>query len=245
MPRLIRWPLRLLLCLPAVILAYALAVLVLGLLPMHRHWRNASPQAVTLWVTTNGVHSALLLPRKTTQIDWSELFPPGDTRDPALSARYDMIELGWGDRRFYLETPNWSDLRADTAMRALFGLDATALHVEYTGAPEPGTPDAVELSLSPDAYARLVSRLRQSIRTDPQGHAMPIAGHHYDANDAFYEATGRYTLFMTCNEWVREALSDAGVRTPWWSPLDKPLFWQLHRIDRAPASTDSARPTAH
>lgn len=232
MLRLIRWPLRLLASLFALILAYVLAVLVLGLLPLHHQWRNAPADGITIWVTTNGVHSALLLPRKTAQIDWSALFPPTDTVDPALSARYDMVELGWGDRRFYLETPNWSDLRAGTAVSALFGLDATALHVEYSGAPAAGAPDAVALSLTPEAYARLAARLRQSIRTTPQGHAIPIMGHHYDANDAFYEATGHYSLFMTCNEWVRSALSDAGVRTPWWSPFDKPLFWQLRRIDR-------------
>lgn len=237
MPRLIRWPLGMMACLLAPILGYALAVLVFGLLPMHRQWRDASSDAVTIWVTTNGVHSALLLPRKTALIDWSLVFPPSDTRDPAGSARYDMIELGWGDRRFYLEVPDWSDLRAGTAMRALSGLDATALHVEYTTAPEAGTPEAVALALNPDAYARLVARLRQSIRTNAQGHSIPIAGHHYDANDAFYEATGHYSLFMTCNEWVRGALSAAGVRTPWWSPLDKPLFWQLrHPEHQAPAA---------
>lgn len=232
-------------CLLAPVLGYALAVLVFGLLPVHRQWRDASSNAITIWVTTNGVHSALLLPRKTAQIDWSTLFPPADTRDPALSARYDMVEVGWGDRRFYLDVPDWNDLRAGTALRALSGLDATALHVEYTGAPVAGAPDAVALSLSPEAYARLVARLRRSIRTNPLGQPIPIAGHHYDTTDAFYEATGHYSLFMTCNEWVRRALSEAGVRTPWWSPLDKPLFWQLRHRDRplsaagnAPATTD-------
>jgi len=239
MLRLIRWPLRLLLGLFALIVAYMLAALILGVLPLHRQWRDAPPGGITIWVTTNGVHSALLLPINTAQIDWRTLFPPADTSDPALSARYDMIELGWGDRRFYLETPNWSDLHASTAMRALSGLDATALHVEYTGAPEAGAMDAIPLSLSPDAYGRLVARLRQSIRIGPQGHPIPISGHHYDANDAFYEATGHYSLLMTCNEWVRTALGDAGVRTPWWSPFDKPLFWQLRRVDHPRRSTDT------
>lgn len=156
-----------------------------------------------------------------------------------------MIELGWGDRRFYLEVPNWSDLRASTAIRALSGMDSTALHVRYTGAPAPGAPDAVALSLTSDAYARLVARLRQSIPTNPQGRPILIPGHHYGANDAFYEATGHYSLFMTCNEWVRGALSEAGVRTPWWSPLDKPLFWQLRRVDRTPTATRQEPATMH
>lgn len=56
----------------ALILVYMLAVLVFGLAPMHRPWRNASAQGISIWVTTNGVHSALLLPRRTSQIDWAE-----------------------------------------------------------------------------------------------------------------------------------------------------------------------------
>jgi uncharacterized protein (TIGR02117 family) len=245
MHRLFRWPLRFLAGLISLVLAYALGILVFGLLPMHSQWRNAASSGITIWVTTNGVHSALLLPRKTPQIDWSTLFPPTDTADPQLSGRYDMVELGWGDRRFYLEVPNWSDLRAGTAIRALTGMDGTALHIEYTGAPQPGAPDAVALSLTPEAYARLVARLRQSIRINAQGQAILIAVHHYDANDAFYEATGHYSLFMTCNEWVRGALSDAGVRTPWWSPLDKPLFWQLRRVDRTPRETNGSQTMAN
>lgn len=245
MTRLIRWPLRLFAGLMLVLLMYALAVIGLGLLPLHRHWTDAPEPGITLWVTTNGVHTALVLPRKTPQADWSALFPPTDTRDPARSNAYDMIELGWGNRRFYLDVPNWSDLRAGTAIRAIAGLDSAALHTQYVPAPAINDDSAIRLTLSPEAYARLVAHVRRSVQLDAQSHAIAISGNHYDATDAFYEATGHYSLFMTCNEWVRDALDAAGVRVPWWSPLDKPLFWQLRRIARtptAPMKTAAAAP---
>lgn len=243
MSRLIRWPLRLMTGVLLLVLAYALAVLVLGLLTVHRQWTDAPTPGIPIWVTTNGVHAALVLPRRTPQMDWSALFPPTDTRNPALSNAYDMVELGWGNRRFYLDVPNWSDLRATTALRAISGLDGAALHISYTSAPRANN-DTMALTLSPPAYARLIAQIRRSIRTDAQGRSIAIAGHHYDDTDAFYEATGHYSLLNTCNEWVRSALSAAGVRVPWWSPLDKPLFWQLRRVARTPSAntaTSSSR----
>jgi uncharacterized protein (TIGR02117 family) len=185
---------------------------------------------VTVWVVTNGVHTALMLPRRDAQADWDALFPPANTRDPVWAAHFDMILIGWGDRRFYLETPVWADLKPGTALGALTGLNGAALHVEYTAAPRADAANAIALSLSPEAYARLAAHLRQSIRADAQGRPILIAGHHYGATDAFYEATGRYSPFFTCNEWARQALSAAGVRVPVWSPLDRAIFWQLRRI---------------
>ena len=32
------------------------------------------------------------------------------------------------------------------------------------------------------------------------------ANHYRSANDAFYEAKGRYSLFFTCNTWTNNAL---------------------------------------
>ena len=53
---------------------------------------------------------------------------------------------------------------------------------------------------------------------------MHIAGYSYLGTDAFFEARGRYTLFVTCNEWVRRGLGDAGIRTSVWSPFPAPLL---------------------
>lgn len=61
----------------------------------------------------------------------------------------------------------------------------------------------------------------------PGGHPLIIAGAHYGANDAFFEARGHYSLFETCNEWTRRGLAAAGVRVPVWAPFDKALFYQL------------------
>jgi uncharacterized protein (TIGR02117 family) len=206
-------------------LLYLATALVLGAVPVNRDWRPAD-DGVTVWLTTNGVHAGLAMPARHALMDWTTLFPPvhnahaNDTDDD----RY--VTIGWGDRTFFLDVPQWRDLRASTALKAITGRDGAAMHVEYGPAP---TRDAtaIRLTVTPEAYARLVAYVRQSVTLDDTGASVWIPGHHYDTNDAFYEAGGRYSLFVTCNQWTRDALAASGVRVPVWSPFDKALFWQL------------------
>jgi uncharacterized protein (TIGR02117 family) len=221
-------PLRFLWWIPAVLilapLVYLGAALVLGAIPVNRDWRDA-PDGVTVWVTTNGVHAGIAMPARHAVMDWTTLFPPVHNAHPNEIGQ-DVVTVGWGDRHFFLDVPEWGDLTTRTALTAISGTDAAALHVEYGRAPT-GMPGTVKLTLGSDAYARLVAAIRRSVVVADDGTAQWIPGHHYDTGDAFYEATGRYSLFVTCNQWTRNALSAAGVRVPVWAPFDKALFWQL------------------
>lgn len=209
-------------------LLYALGALLLGLVPLHRDWRPA-PSGIDLWLITNGVHAGIAMPVRSDAIDWSTVFPRTDMKD----GRGDYVTVGWGDRRFFLDTPTWADLSVSTAVNALSGLDGAVMHVEYGPAPVPDAT-AVRMSLTREAYARLIAYVRGSLPVGADGRPGVIPGHHYTDNDAFYEARGRYSLFVTCNQWTRNALSAAGVRVPVWSPFDKALFWQVARTSGEP-----------
>jgi uncharacterized protein (TIGR02117 family) len=216
------------------VLLYAAAVAILGALPVHRQWRPPG-QGITVWLTTNGVHASLVLPARAAGVDWFAFVPPDPalaaTRGKKLPAHYDHIEIGWGDRRFFLDTPRWRDLKVSTALWAASGLDATLMHVEYLPRPVPG-PRAIPFVLSQDDYVRLVRYAQTAFLLDAQGQAQQVVGHSYADYDVFFEARGHYNLFFTCNEWVRRALADVGVRMPVWAPFDWSLFWQLRRAHR-------------
>jgi uncharacterized protein (TIGR02117 family) len=214
--------------LPAgLVLLYFLGAVVLGLLADHRDFRE-SPGGTTIYVISEGVHTDLVIPASALSLIRSGALPVSDLSINSDESNY--IAVGWGDREFYLTTPTWADLRLTTAWRALSGSNPTLLHVEAT-APLAQLPGVRKIRLSDSQLAALASFVEASFALDVAGKAQRIAGAHYDAHDAFYVAQGHYSLSKTCNEWVREALDSAGVRSPLWSPFPSAIFYQLSRLD--------------
>lgn len=181
---------------------------------------------VPIGVSSNGVHANLHLPVRALDVDWTDLFPPSQFPSPPTWA--DTISFGWGSRDFYLHTPSWADLDLWVGLKATIGIGGTALHAAYWPPLQEGDAYAVTL-VSPEAYRLLVDHVLATIAPGVDGRPQRIAGYSYHGNDGFYEARGTYTLFRTCNEWVREALARAGVRTGVWSPLPDALLGHLRR----------------
>jgi len=204
-------------------LLYALAVLVLGLIPLNRDFRQ-SPDGIDIYISSNGVHADLLLPMQSPVQDWRQILPSSDFNQADPADNY--LAVGWGDHNFYLNTPTWADLKVSTALNALSGHDGSLLHVEPVPRPQP-SPRLRHIRISPQQLRLLDAYVLGSFALDAAGHPQKIAGAHYYAHDAFYLAHGAYSLFTTCNEWARTGLSSAGIRSPVWSPLTFGLFRQL------------------
>lgn len=218
--------LRLLLAIPALLICYLLAALALGLLPSNRGWAPPA-NGIPIYLDSNGVHTSVIMPVKTDAQDWTAAFPPEHIRRPDLYARAPYISIGWGSKVFFLTIQNWEDLSAGKAFAAL-AFDQSVLHVEYLPQPKEGK-DTRRILISPEQYRRLADFIRQSAPLDARGRALQETGRHYGDNDAFYAAHGRYNPIVTCNQWTRDALAEAGVRTALWSPFVQPLFWQLEK----------------
>lgn len=200
----------------ALLLGYAIAGLIGGAIPANRDWTPPS-RGIPIWVESNGVHTALILPVVAAEIDWRDLVRAQDLADPRY-AGYDHLGFGWGERRFYLETPTWSDVRPATVLAAALGSDRTLVHVDHLPAPAPGD-GARRILLRPAEYRRLADFIRASFRAR--------AGHvrGYGAGDAFYDATGHYSAITTCNSWTGAALRHAGVRVGAWTPFAATVMW--------------------
>jgi uncharacterized protein (TIGR02117 family) len=224
-----RWLLRGAALIVATPIAYLLLALALGLLPANRDWAPTPPGAggITVWLRSNGVHAELVLPAAAPH-DWRAELPPAEVVDAARLARppeLAWIAFGWGDRAFFIQTRTWADLRAGTAASALLGLGPAAMYVDYVARPQDYR--ARRIDVSPAQYERLVAGLRAGFARDAAGRPRRIDDPGYFETDAFYEGTGRYSLVLTCNEWIRRVLAEAGVRTAAWSPFDAALFWHL------------------
>lgn len=181
--------------------------------------RGAEPAAdgehITAWVTSNGAHTDLVLPLQAAGIDWRTDFPARDARAAPPDAAW--IGFGWGDGAFYLNTPTWADLTVRHALTALLGLNPALLHVSWLRSAPSQPGRSWRLSLTPAQYRRLTAHVRATL---PGGRAVPVPGAHYGQDDAFYEATGRYSLLQTCNVWTGRGLRAAGVPVSRWTPFD-------------------------
>lgn len=200
---------------PALVVLYAAAGAIGGLVPANRDWREARA-GVRIYIEDNGIHTGIVLPAGR----WGDLIRPGHFADPRY-ARHGWRSFGWGDRAFYVETPTWSDVRPLTVLRAAIGSERTVMHVDAV--PEPRVGDGVRaVTLSADEYARLLAFVRASFAG-----GAPV--HGYGAWDAFYPARGTYSAVRTCNAWTGEALRHAGVRMGAWTPFPSTVMRWLPR----------------
>ena len=215
--------LRALLILLAFPLLYFAAALVGGLLPANPGWTQPA-QGVRIFLRTNGVHTWIMVPTVAEVVDWRRIAPPEHIREPRMAGNY--LAFGYGNREFYLNTPNWSDLSPRTALAAAFGRGPSLMHVEHELDPAPNEYQQ-PLLITPDQYRRLSAHILKSFELDAVARAKPLLGRGYGYADVFYEARGPYNAYKTCNEWTGEALRAAGVRTGLWTPLSQSIMWRL------------------
>ncbi|WP_294735771.1 TIGR02117 family protein [uncultured Flavobacterium sp.] len=168
--------------------------------------------------TLTGCILILIVPIKNSTKDWSKDILFTHTRANDTLARY--VVFGWGDKGFYLNTPQWSDLKASTAFCAAFHLGTSAMHTKFYNAVREDD-ECIKVSLSKEDYKKLVQYISSSFVYDASNKVQWIANHSYGDYDAFYEANGKYSLFYTCNTWTNNALKAANQKAALWTPYDK------------------------
>jgi len=194
---------------------YLAAALFGGLIPANRDWQEPT-HGITIFVETNGVHTWIVIPSVTAEMDWRGLVPAKDLGNPALAGNY--VAIGYGNREFYLNTPEWKDLTIRRAVGAALGGGPSLLHVYHHQNPQAGD-NMRPIVLTNDQVRRLTSFIEKSFDRDASGRTIVVPGRGYGPSDAFYEARGGYNLFYTCNEWTGSALRQAGVRVGIWTPF--------------------------
>jgi uncharacterized protein (TIGR02117 family) len=215
---------RVLAALLALPILYFLAALLLGAIPANRDWVEPS-DGVTIFLRTNGVHTWIVVPTVTPEMDWRPYSPGAHLKDPRWGAG-NYLALGYGNRTFYLETPTWGDLTMRNAFLAAFGQGRSLVHADHTHDPRPSEWQR-PLRITRDQYRRLARHMAKSFQRDAEGRTMPVLGRGYSDSDMFYEAVGGYNAFYTCNAWTGEALRAAGIRTGLWTPLSQSIMWRL------------------
>jgi len=169
-----------------------------------------------VYVWSNGVHLDLIIPR--------------DELAPELLAKLDLPKwvkyaaFGWGDKEFYINTPTWADVKFTPTFNALFTNSQSALHVVWY--PD-RNPKWISVPLCEQQMNRIREYVGSSFEKDTAGQFQEVYAAGYTDRDKFYLAQGNFSVFRTCNQWVNQALKQAGVRTAVWSPFDKGVLYHV------------------
>lgn len=202
---------------------YALAGLLIPFIAVNKNKDYRSPNDLIIYIMSNGVHTDIVMPVKTDEMDWTQYidYAHTDLKDTS----YSYVGMGWGDKGFYLQTPTWADLKFSTAFKAMTGLSSSAIHTTFYKNIVPDS-STVAINISRKDYKDLTKFITKSFDLDDKGSTIhiPSVNDGYGDMDAFYEAKGSYNLFYTCNTWSNNALKAAHQKAALWTLLDKGIF---------------------
>jgi uncharacterized protein (TIGR02117 family) len=156
--------------------------------------------AVRVHVVAYGLHTGIVIRRADIPAGiWPE---HGEVGDGAY------VEVGWGDREFYMAARPTSGMAVSALV---LGNPSVLLVIDIAGPIEGylGSLDAAEIALSAAGFRKLLRFVESAYARDAQLRPRPL-GPGLFPRSRFYAANGRYHLFNTCNTWVARALRQAG-----------------------------------
>lgn len=199
---------------------YIIVALVLPMFSVNSNDENPT-EDMAIYIKSNGVHTDIVVPIKTEYKDWSEKLK--FEHIPSKDSTMQFIGIGWGDKGFYLNTPEWSDLKFSTAFNAAFYLGTSAMHATFYKQIKENE-NCIKINISKEEYANLMQYIEDSFQLDADGNPILIHATTYGQNDSFYEANRKYSLFYTCNTWANNALKSADQKAAVWTPTDTGIF---------------------
>lgn len=197
-----------------VILYFSLALL-FSYLPTHPPDHDCTPGS-TVYIASNGIHIDFIFPVN----DRDSAFIP----IPENLSTVRFVSYGWGDKNFYIKTPEWSDLTFLVAFKALFLKSEAAMHITFYQNFQPGWK---EINLCDWQMNELNRYIENSFEKDKHGNPIKMKFEGYSRYDVFYEAKGSFSLIQTCNEWINKALKEIEIKTSVWSPFDFGVMYHI------------------
>lgn len=203
------------------VIIYVILALTIPYIPVQKKATNDVAD-IPVYIYTNGVHTDIVMPIRTDQMDWSEKIPFQNTLSKITDFNY--VGIGWGDKGFYLDTPTWAQLKVSTAFYAAFWLGDSAMHTTFYKTMTEGD-DCKKIMLTKAQYEELIKFVDSKFDKNQDGQNILIQTDAvYSKDDAFYEAQGSYSFLYTCNTWTNNALKAAGQKAALWTPTDFGIF---------------------
>ncbi len=172
----------------------------------------------SVYLSSNGIHLEIIIPR-------TELAPvilDGLTYTP----QEQFFSFGWGDKTYYTKTSTWSDFTIINKCKAAFFNTPALLHViRYTTMKN----DWVEIKMTATQLKKINEYINNTFQLNAENKKIILPGLGYYKNDDFYEATGNYHCFNTCNTWINTGLKESDIKACLWTPYDFRLLSLHHK----------------
>lgn len=182
-------------------------------------------EGTEVFVISNGVHADICLPLNSNEKLWASYFDVADFE--TLKGEPQYISFGWGDKGFFLDTPEWSDLTFSTAFKALFIPSPTAIHVSYLEHQPELSETTKSFRVNNQALKKIEKYILSYVKLKDNRPMLIDCCRYPNMHDNFYESTGNYHLFRTCNVWTNQVIIEAGVKTAAWTPFDTGILNQF------------------
>lgn len=157
--------------------------------------------AVVIFLVAHEGHTGIAVPR-------AEI-PAGSWPENRDFPRADFLEVGWGDRDFYMGRDQgvWGTLKA-----ALWPTPSVVHVVGVRGSVAQyfRASEVVELKLSRDGFDRLIRYISDAYERTGAAPAASLGPGLY-GESRFYPARESFHLFRTCNVWTARALRAGGL----------------------------------
>lgn len=179
----------------------------------------------TIYLSTSGIHTDIILPIKHKSFRWDEQFNIPDLF--AIDTFQTHLKFGWGDRNFFLKTKNWSDLTAGTLFKTVFGSGPGAMHLILCTPKDLSPEEYVKIKVTPNQYVRICQFIAGSFRYK-DGKATQIVDHPYGDYNYFFESSLTYSMAYTCNSWTNDVLVAGGQKACVWTPF-RTAIWAKYK----------------
>ncbi|MCK4922587.1 MAG: TIGR02117 family protein [Bacteroidales bacterium] len=201
---------------------YIIFAIIFSIIPVNRN--VATNNEIDIYIKTNGVHLDIALPIRNEIKDWTT----DVWIDNKITHIVNFISFGWGDKEFYMNTPEWSDLTLKTAFIATFLRSPSAIHIDYHTNLQINDKCKI-ISINKEQYKTIVNFIEQSFMRDSLGNTIQIQGFQTNTYDCYYNANNSYNLFFTCNTWTNKCLKESGLKACLWTPFDKGTLYHYRK----------------
>ena len=210
-----------------IVFLYLFLAIILRYIPIYAKSTNPPDSCMKIYFTSNGAHTDTVFPIRH---EWMKEVTWFKENDFEMSDEDAYLGVGWGDRGFYLDIPEWKDLTPMVAIKALFLRAPTLMHV--TVQPTPKYSRRVKSIYITKQQFDILQEYIHSWFKKKDGEIELIEG-GFSPKDQFYAAKGNYSMILTCNEWTNRGLKKMKHRTVLWAPFAGSVLEQLpnHHVE--------------